>query len=466
MIRAILGALAFAFVLAAPAAAQGIDGNTALMLHADGTNGSTVMLDASASGHGQTAYGDAQVSTAQGKFSESLKLDGAGDWLAVSNGADLDFGSGNFTVDWWTYANSTGGCQVARNQGATYPPFILGYGGSIYMSSNGSTWDVANGRTFGPPIIGQWSHLALVRNGSQFVAFRDGQVTDAWTWSGALPAGGGPLSVGSCQAGTWFNGHIDELRVQRTAEWTSAFTPPAAPYSEVPPPPSAGYGAVLDTATANNVTHVDLVNSGPACKEMKVEVRNVTATSQPHNLLTMYASTDGGLTFDRGSMYNTTGSSIFPGESNPNYRHDCLAAGVACPAPYAFGLPQNLHIGMRLGIDTGDLQSHGLNVDAYVSSRGIEQGIAKHTTYWLHGYKGAIAANADSPRPAELGGGTWFPASDGSAPWHWAIPVTYAGNYIGAPGANVDAFRFDMSGAAGSSWANIQTGSFTLRCLD
>jgi hypothetical protein len=82
------------------------DANTLLLLHMDGTNGSTVFRDDNgiigSTPKAITANGNAQISTAQSKFSGSSALfDGTGDFLLLGHNTDLNFGPNNFTVEFW-----------------------------------------------------------------------------------------------------------------------------------------------------------------------------------------------------------------------------------------------------------------------------------------------------------------------------------------------------------------------------
>src|SRR3990167_7743345 len=64
-----------------------IDSYTKLLLHMDGTNGSTTFTDEI--GKTVTANGNAQISTAQSKFGGASGLfNGAGDWIDVPSNAD------------------------------------------------------------------------------------------------------------------------------------------------------------------------------------------------------------------------------------------------------------------------------------------------------------------------------------------------------------------------------------------
>jgi hypothetical protein len=56
--------------------------NVSLLLHGNGTNGSTTITDNSPTPKTVTAVGNAQISTAQSKFGgASIAFDGTGDYL-------------------------------------------------------------------------------------------------------------------------------------------------------------------------------------------------------------------------------------------------------------------------------------------------------------------------------------------------------------------------------------------------
>ena len=90
-------------------------GNVSLLLHGDGTNGSTTIVDSSSSTKAVTAFGDAQISTAQSKFGgASIAFDGNGDYLTIPPSAKFEFGTDPFTVEFWIYpTTSTAGRAVS-----------------------------------------------------------------------------------------------------------------------------------------------------------------------------------------------------------------------------------------------------------------------------------------------------------------------------------------------------------------
>ncbi len=353
-----------------------------------------------------------------------------------------------------------------------FAPFILSYGGGIWMSSNGSSWDVANGKTFGSPVYGAWSHIAIQRDGNTFYAIRDGVIKDKWTSSLAFPSNSGPLALGNAQfSSALMNGYLDEIRVSKGiarynlaglnigdtafAVETAEYTAPAGP-----PPSPGGYGAVIANVTASNQAYVDLIDTtGTPCDHYLLEFFHVVSDIEtPPNasagaVLTAYVSIDGGANFLSGPNYVTTGTSNFAGESNPTF----------LPQPFAFGMPQTLNMGLRLSVDSGDFPEFGATGKADIYNAG------GNTIYTSTSYKGAIGGNANATRaantyPAGSVGSAWFP-TNGTQYFHWPIPISYAGHFDGAPGQRPNAFRLQMNGG-GNSAAIIESGTLKLRCLD
>ena len=222
-----------------PAAVGGNDPYTKLLCHFDGAHNSTVMVDSSltpkANGVNVGSTYIYNPAGAMGTTTGALYNPGGG-YVTFANHADWEFGNGDFTVDWWE--NRLGGvCAIARDLPSAMPAFILSYasGGirQIYMTSNGSAWDIATGGTanFGSWASGVWEHLAVTRQGNTFRAFKNGVQQTTWSSSLALLANSNPLCIGACQSGQNYVGSIDELRISKgIARWTAGFTPPTMPY--------------------------------------------------------------------------------------------------------------------------------------------------------------------------------------------------------------------------------------------
>lgn len=213
------------------------DTDNALMLHFNGTDASTTFTDSSTNVHTQTAVGNAQLDTAQQQFgSASLLLDGSGDYVTSSHDSSFDYGTGDFTIDFWVRFNSTGSGQYlfTRDTGSIQNGLDL-----LWSTDNTITLYMGNStimnRTFSVSTA-TWYHVAVVRTGSTMKIFKDGVQAGAdgtastninyntTTNIGAFDFAGG-LSP--------FNGWIDEFRITKgTAVWTANFTPPSAEYAD------------------------------------------------------------------------------------------------------------------------------------------------------------------------------------------------------------------------------------------
>ncbi|HMM22954.1 MAG TPA: hypothetical protein PKA10_19770 [Selenomonadales bacterium] len=201
------------------------------------------------SGKVWTAVGGASTSTVQSKFGgSSLSLDGKTQYLSTPNSTDFDFGSGDFTIDWWEYRKSADvqGLVFSRQPG-TYAPIAVGanniYNGRIdaYARTdtiyNGSSydWDILNNFHMGLPIINEWTHYALVRASGYFYSFQNGKLilkSDLITKE--VAEGTGTPLIG-CYGGIIYSGYIDEFRISNIARWTDDFDPGEVPDTPTDP---------------------------------------------------------------------------------------------------------------------------------------------------------------------------------------------------------------------------------------
>ena len=181
--------------------------------------------------------GNAQVSTSVKKFGTgSMAFDGTGDYLAGPYNPVYNFGAGNFTIECWMYFNSVAvgqeplaGCNTSSLNWAWYTnnTGTLNY----FLSSNGSSWDIASAVLMGNIATGQWYHIALVRNGNVFTPYVNGVAGTTTTSSATIYNATNPLYVGGLPAGYGLNGYVDDLRITKgVARYTANFTPPTAPF--------------------------------------------------------------------------------------------------------------------------------------------------------------------------------------------------------------------------------------------
>lgn len=197
--------------------------NTKLLLHMNGADESTSFIDSRTTGtpHIVTAGGDAQIDTAIKKFGSASGLfDGTSDYLTIPDSADWDiFGS---NADDWTID-----LQVKMDTTSSDRFFITHYedgsnnwqfwheGGGLRMKLRRTT-NIIN---LSGGIISDtdWHHVAFIKVADKYGLYLDGNQTayvqdsDTDTFSGQLVIGAsGNLSD------SFFDGHMDELRIQHS----------------------------------------------------------------------------------------------------------------------------------------------------------------------------------------------------------------------------------------------------------
>jgi hypothetical protein len=216
------------------------DTYTKLLLHCNGTNGSTVFTDSSASGHAVTANGDAKISTAQYEFGGASGLFGGNDYLSVLDSPDWDLGTGDFTFECWANFSSTATVQTifGREQDISNRMAFLWHtsNGLSFEAKISGGWSTDTYRAW-TPTTGVWYHLAAVRYGSAIKLFvngtqlgSDGSIDSAsLDMTAALTVGRYWMDLPGGEF--YFNGYIDEVRVSKEiARWTANFTPSTAEY--------------------------------------------------------------------------------------------------------------------------------------------------------------------------------------------------------------------------------------------
>ena len=207
-----------------------------LLLHGDGTNGSTTITDSSPTPKTVTAVGNAQISTAQSKFGgSSILFDGNGDYLTISSSSDLSFGNGDYTVEFWirwialpaAQAMILGGPNDALQIYYTTPAFFGNAANSVVVSN----------RVIGDffiqwvPSLSVWYHFALTKASGSARLFVDGLQVGTTQSSAINYTAQNNLFAGDPALVWYTNGYIDDFRITKgVARYTANFTPPTAPF--------------------------------------------------------------------------------------------------------------------------------------------------------------------------------------------------------------------------------------------
>ena len=184
--------------------------------------------------------GNAQISTTQSKFGgSSMYFDGTDDRLSIPSSPNLDFGSGDFTIECWAYNTAW---DVDQNQLFERGRFTVGKSYRGWMKATQIVLEVnlsgtATGTYTGLTAtvtnnLNQWYHVAFVRSGSNFYIFRDGVQVATTTSSASIFTTTEALAVGGAADGNnniMMNGYIDDFRITKgVARYTTTFTPPTS----------------------------------------------------------------------------------------------------------------------------------------------------------------------------------------------------------------------------------------------
>ena len=211
---------------------------TTALLKAD-TAGTDNQVDASSNSHTITENGDV-TSTAFTPYHPggySTYFDGSGDYLTVPHDTSFDFGTGDFTVEFWIYASSYAGTQsvVGTYNNGGSSGFLVQIDGTNIRIYKGGT-SLVNTSASSYLNANTWNHIAVTRSGTDLLTFVDGILIDTttnstdFTYTGSLYIG----RLNHSSVAQYVLGYINDLRIVKgSAVYTSAFTPPTEPLTAI-----------------------------------------------------------------------------------------------------------------------------------------------------------------------------------------------------------------------------------------
>jgi hypothetical protein len=207
--------------------------NVSLLLHGDGTNGSTSIIDSSPNPKIVTAVGNAQISTAQSKFgNSSISLGGSRDRLTVPSNAGFILTSA-FAVEAWLYPTNTSssGSVIMQLEGGGFEIFITP---ALNIVVNRDPFSTLISTTSAPIVLNSWQHIAITWDGTVARIFRNGSLVGSSSTTTGLTAGSGQLRIGDYSTNNYsYIGYISNLRITKNiARYIANFTVPAAPFPD------------------------------------------------------------------------------------------------------------------------------------------------------------------------------------------------------------------------------------------
>ena len=191
--------------------------------------------------------GNAQISTSVKKYGTgSLAFDGTGDYLYRPSSDLFAFNTGDFTVEFWMYANSTanektlmgtasgyrtGGWQIGFN-------FANAQTNCLQMLIESNPQVIASSE---PLSTATWYYIAITRSGTNLRLFVNGTQQGATKTSSSniSDSANNALAIGRTiegLAGRDYNGYIDDLRITKGyARYTANIAAPTVAFSDTGP---------------------------------------------------------------------------------------------------------------------------------------------------------------------------------------------------------------------------------------
>lgn len=209
--------------------------NPALLLHMDGTNGSTVVVDDSNYSASITNINNATLTTSDKKFgTASLDMNRG---LTINGDIERFKFAGDYTIDMQVkitaWANLT---LFGMTDGPGFSKYVFGInaqGGLQLSSAYVSTSTSKSADAIMP--TNDWAHVQIARSGNTTRIWLNGTVVSTFSEIGSYAAGS--VGIARVQVGEYFGnspfvGKMDEVRVlSGVAANTGNFTAPTAPYS-------------------------------------------------------------------------------------------------------------------------------------------------------------------------------------------------------------------------------------------
>ena len=194
----------------------------------------------------------------------SISLDGTGDSISAASSADLGFGTGDFSIEWWTYFDAISNypyqidMRSADNDTglALFTRTNLANELGVYVSAS----VIAGGTNSFKP--GIWTHYAICKTGGYLKGYMNGVEDFSITCTrdyGSSKA----IRIGSVYGNGNYhvNGNIADVRIVKgTATRTGNFTPPTAPLTAITNTKllvQSTDGAVIDKSQTSSVLVLD-----------------------------------------------------------------------------------------------------------------------------------------------------------------------------------------------------------------
>lgn len=166
--------------------------------------------------------------------------------MVVAHGTELDFSTGDWTVETWAYLNSGHAAferpiiqkRAATGAGDNAYAYIVHINSAGHLLAAGtdsltnSIYNLDGGDI--SALYNTWAHVALTRHGNVFTLWLNGASAATVTNAGVLDNHAYDLMIGGWEnVGQNFGGQLDDVRLTKgVARYTAPFTPPTAAFQD------------------------------------------------------------------------------------------------------------------------------------------------------------------------------------------------------------------------------------------
>jgi hypothetical protein len=214
--------------------------NQVLLLHGEGPDGESDVLDSSSSAHTPSTNSGVVHTTSFKPFGFSgIRFESANsDYLEYADSADWDIGAVDATIECWFYLHSLGASAPAifnqgSDSGAGDPGNYLQVSstGAVTWFHSGDSPQMSATIPVGKVVTGKWYHVACVKTGLVSEIFLDGKSMDTGVFNSTAEIGAHTLKLGRHRnpgGSSWdyLDVTIKEFRwVKGTALYTENFKP-------------------------------------------------------------------------------------------------------------------------------------------------------------------------------------------------------------------------------------------------
>tara|TARA_R100001594_G_scaffold27024_1_gene51756 strand:- start:1352 stop:3409 length:2058 start_codon:yes stop_codon:yes gene_type:complete len=383
----------------------------------DGT--STAFVDSSSNARAITVTGGVDHSFTQAKFNNSsIYFDGTNDSLDIANSSDFDFGTGNFTFEFWVYKTATGKMAIfeTRSSGDNE-----GFNLEFNSTGNGAfEWydtSIASGndlpRDPNAITLNTWTHYAVVRNGSTCTMYKNGTSvgTPKDVGSNSQNSAGTPTIGESAGGINDFQGYLDEIRLSSTARYTSNFTAPTSPFT------SDSDTVLLIQSKASNLIGADVSGQGNHFTSINLAATDQMTDSPTNNFATWNPLVYTDLNFSEGntiavgtSDWGATASTI----ALPNAGKWYYEIQVSSTSVYGIMGFMPYEEEMKTGTPDGNGDFIGYQTnDTFYNGGGYEENKFSHSSSANDIYMFAADVTDNTAVDFYIGvNGTWFGSGD------------------------------------------------------